>query len=116
MKLNVEKARIALEHRRHRLLTSWKSNQDQENELLQTDPDDGEELSTRQNMAQLADRISEHEIHQLGEVLAAIDRIHNGYYGLCTQCGEPISSRRLEVLPEARLCAPCAGINKPESH
>ncbi len=26
----------------------------------------------------------------------------------CERCGEPIAARRLEVLPDTRLCVPCS--------
>lgn len=40
----------------------------------------------------------------LGEVDAALDRLDNGTYGKCAQCGRDINPRRLEVLPYATLC------------
>ncbi|MEW5869607.1 MAG: TraR/DksA C4-type zinc finger protein [Chloroflexota bacterium] len=40
-------------------------------------------------------------------VEAAIKRLEEGQYGLCTRCGEPIQAERLEVLPEAPLCMEC---------
>lgn len=46
--------------------------------------------------------------HERSEVEMALLRLDRGEYGLCEACGEPIDRRRLEVLPEARTCAPCA--------
>lgn len=37
----------------------------------------------------------------------ALDRIEKGTYGLCQECGEPISKDRLEAVPHARLCITC---------
>ena len=37
----------------------------------------------------------------------ALERIAKGVYGLCHECGNPISSERLEVVPHARLCIQC---------
>ena len=28
-------------------------------------------------------------------------------YGLCEECEEPIAARRLQLMPQATLCAPC---------
>lgn len=39
---------------------------------------------------------------------AALARIEAGDYGLCTECGEPIDSRRLEFDPVVELCIGCA--------
>ena len=35
-------------------------------------------------------------------------RIEDGTYGICTNCGRPISEERLEALPWAELCIDCA--------
>src|SRR2546430_13216869 len=43
----------------------------------------------------------------LVEVLQALARIHNGTYGICTNCGQPIPEKRLEALPWATLCVVC---------
>jgi RNA polymerase-binding protein DksA len=43
-------------------------------------------------------------IYHIDEALA---RIEKGTYGLCQECGEPISPERLEAVPHARLCIDC---------
>jgi DnaK suppressor protein len=47
---------------------------------------------------------------QLGEILAALDRLEEGGYGICATCQHPIRFERLLVFPEARTCA-CCGAN-----
>ncbi|MFQ5864437.1 MAG: TraR/DksA family transcriptional regulator [bacterium] len=37
----------------------------------------------------------------------ALERIEEGKYGLCQECGNPISRERLEAVPHARLCITC---------
>ncbi len=37
----------------------------------------------------------------------ALDRINDGTYGSCVECGEPISKARLEAVPHARMCVDC---------
>ncbi|NOY78352.1 MAG: TraR/DksA family transcriptional regulator [Calditrichaeota bacterium] len=37
----------------------------------------------------------------------ALERIKSGTYGLCQECGKPISKDRLEAVPHARLCIEC---------
>jgi RNA polymerase-binding transcription factor DksA len=44
---------------------------------------------------------------QLEEVLAALEKIENGTYGICDACGKPITKKRLSVLPWATLCKEC---------
>lgn len=37
----------------------------------------------------------------------ALERIENGSYGFCLQCGQHISAKRLAALPWAALCTDC---------
>jgi DnaK suppressor protein len=52
---------------------------------------------------------TDHEGLELREIDAALERIDDGTYGVCEDCGEPIPGPRLAVMPEARMCARCAG-------
>ena len=51
--------------------------------------------------------LNETEQVRLKEVDEALDRIKNGTYGVCEECGGPISLKRLEVRPVAKYCVPC---------
>lgn len=42
----------------------------------------------------------------------AIKKVHDGNYGICESCGEPIAVKRLEILPEASYCTSCEPIGK----
>jgi RNA polymerase-binding protein DksA len=44
----------------------------------------------------------------LAEIDAAIARLEDGTYGMCEQCGQPISDARLRARPVARACITCA--------
>lgn len=44
---------------------------------------------------------------ELCEVEAAMDRMRDGTYGICADCGTEISYARLRVTPETRRCALC---------
>lgn len=41
------------------------------------------------------------------EIRAALERLADGEYGFCEDCGEAINARRLEAAPWATLCVPC---------
>jgi RNA polymerase-binding transcription factor DksA len=45
---------------------------------------------------------------RLAEVAAAIERIDAGAFGVCVNCGRPISEGRLEARPWTTLCIDCA--------
>lgn len=43
----------------------------------------------------------------LDEVDAALDRVAEGTYGTCADCGNEIGAERLEFRPESILCVHC---------
>lgn len=43
----------------------------------------------------------------LREIQESLLRIDAGSYGLCLECEEPISHKRLTAIPWARHCVPC---------
>ncbi len=51
--------------------------------------------------------LNENERIRLQEVDDALDRMASGTYGICEECGEPISLKRLEVQPVAKYCVAC---------
>jgi DnaK suppressor protein len=51
--------------------------------------------------------LNENERMRLQEVDESLDRIATGTYGICEECGGPISLKRLEVRPVAKYCVPC---------
>jgi DnaK suppressor protein len=51
--------------------------------------------------------LNENERMRLQEVDESLDRIENRTYGICEECGGPISLKRLEVRPVAKYCVPC---------
>ena len=51
--------------------------------------------------------LNENERIRLQEVDEALDRIANGTYGVCEECGEPIGLKRIEVRPVAKYCVSC---------
>ncbi len=43
----------------------------------------------------------------LGDVREALARLGTGEYGVCEDCDESISPRRLQAIPWARVCVKC---------
>ena len=52
-------------------------------------------------------RLNNLDYQKLRQVNAALDRLREGEYGVCTRCEQPIPARRLQVLPWAKHCVPC---------
>src|SRR5512132_3188470 len=44
----------------------------------------------------------------LADVERALEKVDERTYGLCDDCGQAISSERLEAMPSATLCVACS--------
>jgi DnaK suppressor protein len=66
-------------------------------------------LDTTQRALELemATRSLDRNASLVREIRAAIERVGTGEYGLCLECEEPISSKRLAAVPWAALCIRC---------
>ena len=51
----------------------------------------------------------------IDQIEAAIERIEDGTYGQCEECGRKIAEPRLEAIPYAALCVRCAS-QEEEDH
>lgn len=58
-----------------------------------------------QAMAKASGQRREATLRRIG---AALKRLDDGDYGLCTECDEPINPKRLDVDPTLLLCIDCA--------
>jgi DnaK suppressor protein len=63
------------------------------------------DASMREDYALLIDR----QTRLLGYFDAALERIDEGRYGVCTSCNELIARERLEAVPHTQLCLRCKG-------
>jgi DnaK suppressor protein len=48
-----------------------------------------------------------HDTAEIAAVNAALQRLEDGSYGECVDCGRPIAEARLKVAPEAARCIHC---------
>jgi DnaK suppressor protein len=60
--------------------------------------------ATETYLRELDGGLEENAEHLLVEIEAALQRIEDGSYGLCSECGRPIGEERLEAVPYATLC------------
>ncbi|MDF1526835.1 MAG: RNA polymerase-binding protein DksA [bacterium] len=68
------------------------------------DPTDRASMETDRNFLL---RIRDRERKLISKIDKAIERVEDGTFGLCDECGEGIEFKRLEVRPVATLCVEC---------
>jgi RNA polymerase-binding transcription factor DksA len=71
------------------------------------DKDFAEQVVQMENDAVLAG-IGEATAAELAQINRALAQLDQGTYGLCSQCGKPIDTRRLHALPYSDRCITCA--------
>jgi DnaK suppressor protein len=68
------------------------------------DPSDRATLESDRNFTL---RIRDRERKLIGKIKDALERIDNGTYGICEECGEQITEARLKARPVTTLCIEC---------
>ena len=69
--------------------------------------DSAEQAQEREN-DEVVDAIGNETAQSIRGVTAALERIADGSYGICENCGDQIGQARLEIVPEATRCVACA--------
>lgn len=46
-------------------------------------------------------------VERVNRLVAALERLNDGEYGQCIECGEAIAPARLRVMPEVATCVRC---------
>lgn len=68
--------------------------------------DDGDQVVSI-TMETLRNSLQDTEYQEYTNILAAIEAIDKGTYGICQECGQQISENRLKYNPNARRCLEC---------
>ncbi len=61
-------------------------------------------------------RLRDRERRLIRKIQAALQRIDDGVYGICEECGEEISIPRLKARPVTRLCINCKARQEADEH
>jgi RNA polymerase-binding transcription factor DksA len=104
----VERMRMLLVSRRAKLLHSEEGLESAAKELRDGGDVDLVDHAQSATAEDVVSTLDDRERRELGELDAALERLAEGRYGICSGCEEEIPEARLEVLPEARTCAGCA--------
>jgi RNA polymerase-binding transcription factor DksA len=114
MAINIEDFKNKLEEEKNRLEAEL-SRVGKRNPAIKEDwePTPGEIGLGTTEQSELADKFEEFEnrsaveIHleeRLNEIIAALERIKKGTFGICTVCREKIDENRLEANPSSATC------------
>ena|SRR5436190_17099786 len=76
------------------------------------DPGDQALTST---MESLRLSLQDAEIDEYRRIVSALGKISEGLYGICIDCGNHISEKRLQLFPDTTRCLACQEIFETES-
>ena len=68
------------------------------------EPGDQASSATMEN---LRTSMSDAEVGELQRITVALEKIEAGTYGICSDCGDHISEKRLKLFPNASRCLIC---------
>jgi DnaK suppressor protein len=71
---------------------------------------DGDDVDHVQGMAlsEMSEKLSQRDLDRLNRLDAALQKIEDGTFGICEDCGDVIGEKRLEIIPGVELCVNCA--------
>ena len=79
-----------------------------ERNLRETPEADSEEQALGRENDEVLERLDDSGREEMKMIEAALAGMDAGTYGICTRCGETISSQRLRALPYTTVCIKCA--------
>ena len=71
-------------------------------------PKDFEDRASERQGDEVLEALGDAEQTELRMIEAALQRIEDGTYGVCANCGADIPSKRLDLLPYTPVCPRCA--------
>lgn len=67
---------------------------------------------TADAVLQMTRTVTAGELHHVArEIARALDKLEDGTYGTCDDCGQPIAPERLEALVWATRCVSCQALS-----
>ena len=106
-KTQLKKFRTLLEVKRAELVKKAKQTLDEDMTLDVNDLPDEMDLASSEYLQSFTFRLRGREKSFLDKINKAIAKIDDGSFGVCEECEEEISVKRLEARPETTLCIRC---------
>ena len=73
---------------------------------------DSSDLASDEGVYRKMEALNAMDARKLKAIEGALQRISDGKYGYCLQCGKKIPEGRLRAIPEAVLCVECKSANE----
>ncbi len=106
-------AKLLQEKRKH-LIDEAKRTLDNDMVISADERMDEVDQASSEYMQAFSFRLRGRERFLMGKIDTALRKIDDGEYGLCEECEEPISLKRLQARPEAQLCIQCKEAQEKE--
>jgi DnaK suppressor protein len=96
-----------LEEKRMEIIKKAQQTLDEDMTIDVADLPDDMDLASSEYLQSFTFRLRGREKTFLDKIDKALERIREGHFGECEDCGEEISLKRLEARPETTLCIRC---------
>jgi DnaK suppressor protein len=106
-KADLKRFKGILETKRSALVANAQSMTAENMALDTNDLPDEMDLASSEGLQSFQFRLRGREKTFLEKIDRALQKIEKGDFGICEECGEPISVKRLEARPETTLCIRC---------
>jgi len=106
-KAQLKKFRELLESKRMEIVRRAQQTLDEDMALDANDLPDEMDLASSEYLQSFTFRLRGREKVFLDKIQKALEKIDGGSFGVCDDCGERISIKRLEARPETTLCIRC---------
>jgi DnaK suppressor protein len=106
-KSQIEDFRLLLEEKRNRLLSEARRTLDHDMVIDSDERMDEVDQASSEYMQAFSFRLRGRERFLMDKIEHALRKIGETTFGVCEECDEPISLKRLQARPEAQLCIQC---------
>ena len=106
-KAQLKKFKDLLESKRQEIIRRAQATLEEDMTLDANDLPDEMDLASSEYLQSFTFRLRGREKVFLDKIQKALEKIEDGSFGVCDDCGEKISIKRLEARPETTLCIRC---------
>ena len=111
----LKKAKATLEEMREQALRHVQQELAQGREQTKDDGMDTYDLASESRDREIHTILNDRDRAKLTAITEALERVEDGSYGKCEECGADIAEGRLVALPFTRLCVTCQSEQERES-